>query len=361
MSDVDILYDAIIKQKPMVSLQTVRPFQNLLEAVYKREPRLTGWLSGYEGKKSGSLIRTLELSLTYREGIAQNINDVILDDKATWRPSSELREPKNPPRLFHIVTKDAEAFERRMEEENDTLSVICPGYAGYSWQMQEKPSANGYSYALVELKYIYDQPTYEMYWVQAERKMESICHRFFGNEKVHKLVKTFLAFSYIQQHCEYDDQAYECIKRNELDKIQRPWVVLPFGPIERNMGICCGIAYAMQMFLNYFKIPNRIINGEIKDGDDVKAHAWNLVEFNGKYYHIDATTGVSGSEVYIGTFMKNDKEMQQTHTWDAAKFPAAEGTRFNYDFIEEYIEEHETEILDAGVEENYLFPADITE
>ena len=91
--------------------------------------------------------------------------------------------------------------------------------------------------------------------------------------------------------------------------------MLPFGPIERNMGVCSGIAYAMQMFLNRFHVPNQIICGETGEDDDFKLHAWNLVQFNGQYYHIDATAGVSGPAVYIGAFMKDDREMRMTHRW----------------------------------------------
>ena len=361
MSDVDTLFDAILNRRSHVSLQTIRTVDNLLDAVYSKEPRMTGWLESYNGTKAGAIIKTMELDLKYRDDLPDSIDDVIVDSDGTWRASGQLVDPKRPPRKFYLVTNDQERFKSSLAEDNETLGVIVPGYRGCSWRMTEKPAKNGYYWALLEHQYICGAAEYEMYWLQAERKMESICRRFFGDGTVHKLVQTFLAFSYLQQHCEYDDQAFQCIQKEDYDSIARPWVTLPFGPLERNMGICCGIAYAMQMFLDHFGVPNLIIAGETGEGEDKKAHAWNLVRFADQYYHIDATYGVSGSQVFVGCFMKNDAQMRQTHRWDAGRFPEAKGKRFDYDFVENYIEDHEGELLDAGVEEMYLFPEEITE
>lgn len=361
MSDVDILYEAILRKEPIVSLQTVRTVDNLLDAVYSRDPRLTGWVNGYKYTKTGVVVKKVDLELNYPENLPEKPEDVIVDADGKWGPADAYKKPNNPPRILHVVTKDLTKLRQRITEDNATLGVVCPGYQGTNMQMQEKPAANGYYRVAIELLYLYDQATYDMYWAQTERKMMSICKQFFGDETVHKVVKTFLAFSYLQQHCEYDDQAYECIKNDRAEEMDHPWVVLPFGPIERNLGICCGIAHAMHMFLNFFGVKNQIISGRTGEGDDAKLHAWNLVEFAGKYYHVDATAGVSGSSVYIGCFMKNDAEMRQTHYWDENNYPAATGKRFTYDFIEMFIEEHEGELLDAGVDERYLFPADITE
>lgn len=51
--------------------------------------------------------------------------------------------------------------------------------------------------------------------------------------------------------------------------------------------VCNGYAKAAQYLLNYCGIPCIIVNGTASQG----AHAWNIVEINGEYYHMDATWG----------------------------------------------------------------------
>lgn len=51
--------------------------------------------------------------------------------------------------------------------------------------------------------------------------------------------------------------------------------------------VCNGYAKAAQYLLNYCGIPCIIVNGTASEG----AHAWNIVEINGAYYHMDATWG----------------------------------------------------------------------
>lgn len=51
--------------------------------------------------------------------------------------------------------------------------------------------------------------------------------------------------------------------------------------------VCNGYAKAAQYLLNYCGIPCIIVNGSAAGG----AHAWNIVEIDGAYYHMDATWG----------------------------------------------------------------------
>ena len=51
--------------------------------------------------------------------------------------------------------------------------------------------------------------------------------------------------------------------------------------------VCNGYAKAAQYLLNYFGIPCIIVNGSALGN----AHAWNIVEIGGAYYHMDVTWG----------------------------------------------------------------------
>lgn len=51
--------------------------------------------------------------------------------------------------------------------------------------------------------------------------------------------------------------------------------------------VCNGYAKAAQYLLTYFGIPCMIVNGDASGN----AHAWNIVEIDGAYYHMDVTWG----------------------------------------------------------------------
>lgn len=52
-------------------------------------------------------------------------------------------------------------------------------------------------------------------------------------------------------------------------------------------GDCAGVASAFYVMCKVKKIPVRYIIGWVDDG----CHAWNLVKVNGKWWHIDCTSG----------------------------------------------------------------------
>jgi hypothetical protein len=71
---------------------------------------------------------------------------------------------------------------------------------------------------------------------------------------------------------------------------------------------------------------------------DGGAHAWNLIELGGDYYHIDLTwDDLDGepAEVLYDYFCITDEEIAKTHTVDAGIiFPEASSTEYNY-FVKE--------------------------
>ena len=69
------------------------------------------------------------------------------------------------------------------------------------------------------------------------------------------------------------------------------------------------------------------ITGNVDDG----LHAWNLVKIDGNWYHLDNTWNRgqydgSGEYDYFETrdyYLKGDATMSKDHSWDRAKYPAA--------------------------------------
>lgn len=81
------------------------------------------------------------------------------------------------------------------------------------------------------------------------------------------------------------------------------------GVLLAGRGVCDSYTRAYEMLLNAVGIKNRRISG----GN----HAWNLVQIDGNWYHVDNTWGSA-------YFLRSDAYMRETrHTWNASSYPAA--------------------------------------
>lgn len=64
--------------------------------------------------------------------------------------------------------------------------------------------------------------------------------------------------------------------------------------------ICEGYARSMQLLLDRAGIKNYLVIGDGKTEEGTEAHMWNIVEIDGKNYHLDATWNDTGNENAIG-------------------------------------------------------------
>lgn len=94
--------------------------------------------------------------------------------------------------------------------------------------------------------------------------------------------------------------------------------------------VCQGYALFMTKLLRSMDIEVLYVVGEVNTG----GHAWNLVEVDGQWYHVDTTwndpvpdRGKHGSYEYL---LVNDEQMKRDHKWIAEDYPAATSKRFAY-------------------------------
>lgn len=88
--------------------------------------------------------------------------------------------------------------------------------------------------------------------------------------------------------------------------------------------VCQGYALLLQALLEEVGIPSIVVEGTAGG----TLHAWNMVQVNGHWYHVDATWNDpvtnEEDEVQYGYFMLSDAEMKQDHEWDELKTPRAD-------------------------------------
>lgn len=100
--------------------------------------------------------------------------------------------------------------------------------------------------------------------------------------------------------------------------------------VERK-GVCQGYALLAQKMLTKLGIPSHYVVGEAGGN----AHAWNLVQLDGQWYHLDTTWNDPlpdrGKDFTSYTyFLKSEEQILKDHSYNITKYPRATSTKYGY-------------------------------
>ena len=108
-----------------------------------------------------------------------------------------------------------------------------------------------------------------------------------------------------------------------------------YGAMVNKKTMCRGYAEAMKLISECCGLKTQIIVGNAIDqnGENV-SHAWNLVNVNGKWYHLDVThddpIGDDGKNIHYFYFNLNDNDIRKDHSWEREYFPLCESDSYMY-------------------------------
>ncbi len=120
------------------------------------------------------------------------------------------------------------------------------------------------------------------------------------------------------------------------------------GLLYDGVGVCESYSATFQLMATFANVKSQIVTGTSKG----IAHAWNIVQLDSEFYHIDTTwddpvPDRKGQIVYK-YFNVTDNEIAKDHVWDRAQTPTCAGIKYNY-----YVYNHM--IVSSMAElENYL-------
>ena len=137
------------------------------------------------------------------------------------------------------------------------------------------------------------------------------------------VVKTL--HDYLVTHCDYDYR---------VDIGNMPFVSHQAeGALLKGTAVCSGYAKAYEALLDAAGIPNATITGYAGG-----YHAWNLVQVDGQWYHVDATwddpTTRGGDYVRYTYFLKSDKVMVSRSHRDWEAVYACTSTKYDQDLLD---------------------------
>lgn len=89
-----------------------------------------------------------------------------------------------------------------------------------------------------------------------------------------------------------------------------------YGALVEGVAVCEGYAEAFQYLLHRAGIWSYLVLGSSRG----VGHAWNMVQIDGEYYHVDLTWNDQDEVVYHGYFNVTDAQILKDHTIDATTY-----------------------------------------
>lgn len=141
------------------------------------------------------------------------------------------------------------------------------------------------------------------------------------DESMSDFEKELALHDYLVKNCKYSQNVSQPVGSD---------IYRAYGALVNGDAVCNGYAEALQLLFACVGIESRFVVGTA-DGVD---HAWNLVQLDGVWYHVDSTWNdplPDQEGVTIHSFFNvTDTIMAKSHTWKEEKYPDALGMNYNY-------------------------------
>lgn len=99
----------------------------------------------------------------------------------------------------------------------------------------------------------------------------------------------------------------------------------PYGVLKYHDAVCVGYATTFRLFMQMMDIECMVVH------NTEMYHSWDLVKLDGKWYHTDVYSDADTGN--YANFNMNDDIASIGHDWNMDFFPAADGTKYCYAFM----------------------------
>lgn len=211
-----------------------------------------------------------------------------------------------------------EQMNSLLQKYVDKVINIYPSilFEGYTIRMKEGKSPK------VEIDWGYpinDKGLLRQYQTAFNKEIENVIGQKLA-AKMKVIEREKVVFKYIIDRMRYIDES----KATEM-------VHSAYGAIVDGKAVCGGYAKSFMYLCNSVGIPTSIVLGQADTG----YHAWNMVQLDNAYYHVDTTW--ADQEYHIGMFYdyfnEQDSYMTKTHEWNKTMIPKASDTKYTFPSI----------------------------
>lgn len=153
-----------------------------------------------------------------------------------------------------------------------------------------------------------------------EKEADRVANEIFTPEQTER-EKVTAIHDYIAKNVVYDSENFK-------NGTESPIVYTSYGALNQGVAVCDGYARAAEQLLARAGIDSVYVVGYAGG----QLHAWNLVNVDGAYYHMDITWDDPQPDtpgaVQYDYFLIGDDQMAVDHEWNQADYPAV--SKSNY-------------------------------
>ena len=128
------------------------------------------------------------------------------------------------------------------------------------------------------------------------------------------------------------------------------------GVLLNGSAVCQGYAETFQLFMDRLGINCKVVVG--KELVNLVGHAWNMVELDGKWYHVDTTwddpVPDQKGRVQYKYFLITDEMLAEDHYWIKGNYPACDSKDYLYYIYEDNmissIEKYEEKFIELYIQ-----------
>lgn len=177
------------------------------------------------------------------------------------------------------------------------------------------------------IKLNYTEPTLE----DVNLKIEAI------KQKIQEYTEGIQNLSDYEKELYIHDKLAQNVTYSNLEDLPRAYHTAE-GPFLENIGVCDGFTKTLQILYDQVGIDSIIVLGVLDDNP----HAWNLVNIEDNWYHVDLTSSRSIVEetgiITHAYFNLSDERMQKIATFDNPELlPKADSLDYNYYIYNDYV------------------------
>lgn len=133
--------------------------------------------------------------------------------------------------------------------------------------------------------------------------------------------KELAVYKWMTTNIGFDSDSMTVIPEDESKPVDNP-----NGVLKNHEAVCVGYATTFRLFMQMLGIDCMVVH------DSYLSHSWDLVKLDGQWYHTDIYSDAGSGEGNFSHFNLND-EMMNSQEWNTDFFPAADGYKYNYAYV----------------------------
>jgi len=197
-----------------------------------------------------------------------------------------------------------------------------------------------FNYVLLDNPIIFYASTYS-YSVDSSNYVNTISPVYIDDlslvkKYINSISEYLKKFDAIKSMNDFDKEVYVhdfCIQNLKYDVVFNAYSQTIIGAIFYNQAVCAGIAKFVKLVFDYVGLKSIVVSGDAKcpSTGEMQGHAWNVVEVNNNYYHLDVTFDmtITDKNTRYDYFNLTDVDIMKDHAFEK-NMPVCKSIAHNY-------------------------------